>query len=254
MIGLCKESEKSADFCIAPDMMGKEPAMTQILLIDDDTTLSGMLTEYLVGEGFDTTAIFSGEDGLRAMSAASYDAVILDVMLPNMNGIEVLRRIRQTSSIPVIMLTAKGDDVDRVIGLEVGADDYVSKPYYARELVARLRAVLRRQAGNAQTAEGEISAGGLTLNSGRREVHFEGVMMDLTVAEFGMLEVLLQARDLVATKDRLSQKALGRRWQPYDRSVDVHIGRVRKKLCTASGGAVEIETVRGVGYRIRVRP
>jgi two-component system, OmpR family, response regulator len=228
--------------------------MPQILLIDDDATLSGMLVEYLTGEGFSTTASFSGEDGLRAISAVSYDAVILDVMLPNMNGIDVLRHIRQTSAVPVIMLTAKGDDVDRVVGLELGADDYVAKPYYARELVARLRAVLRRQDKTPPQAGGEIIAGDLSLHSGRREVSFKDSVLTLTAAEFDMLEILLEAKDLVATKNQLSQKSLGRKWQPYDRSVDVHIWRMRKKLNIASNGAIEIETVRGVGYRLRTRP
>jgi len=148
--------------------------MLHILLVDDDAELSGMLTEYLTGEGVETTTANNGEDGVTAALSGKFDAVILDIMMPGINGVEVLRRIRQTSSIPVIMLTAKGDDVDRVVGLEMGADDYVAKPYYPRELVARLRAVLRRQASTEDKTDTGLANGELTLHPGKRDVRWKG--------------------------------------------------------------------------------
>jgi two-component system OmpR family response regulator len=224
--------------------------MTHVLLIDDDAALSGMLTEYLAREGFETTAAFNGENGMEIVAANRFDAVILDVMLPSMNGIEVLRRIRQASDIPVIMLTAKGDDIDRVVGLEMGADDYVAKPYHARELVARLRAVLRRQSANLRET---LTIGLIQLCPLKREAQFSGQPLDLTLSEFDLLEALMRAREAVATKDDLSITVLGRKRQPYDRSVDVHVSNLRRKLAGVSDGKVEIETVRGVGYRIRTQ-
>ena len=225
--------------------------MTSILLTDDDTALSGMLSEYLDGEGFHITTAFNGKDCISAIATGQFDAVILDVMLPDMSGIEVLRHIRQSSAVPVIMLTAKGDDVDRVVGLEMGADDYVAKPYYARELVARLRAVLRRQNQGSNPHSTELASGQLSMNVQRREARYAEHLLELTVSEFDLLEALLRSRDQVATKDDLSTSVLGRRRQPYDRSVDVHVSHLRKKLNAASGGQAEIETVRGVGYRLR---
>jgi two-component system OmpR family response regulator len=227
--------------------------MTNILLIDDDLELSEMLTEYLAGEGFETTTVLNGSEGAAAAVSNLYSAVILDVMLPGMSGTEVLRRIRQTSSVPVIMLTAKGSDIDRVVGLEMGADDYIAKPYYPRELVARLRAVLRRQAQNdAQSRNAALAE--LYFSKTRREVSWNAVPIELTATEFNMLEALLRAGETVATKEDLSRSVLGRDHEAYDRSVDVHVGNLRRKLLAASGGKLEIETVRGVGYRLRPRP
>ncbi len=224
----------------------------RVLLIDDDAELSAMVAEYLAVEGFETKVVYNGEDGVTAALSGDYDAVILDVMMPRLSGIEVLRRVRQTSSIPVIMLTAKGDDVDRVIGLEMGADDYVPKPYYPRELLARLRAVLRRAPGPAaRRTSDELSAGRLTLWPLQRRVERDGQPVDLTVSEFNLLEILMRAGDEVASKDELSMQALGRRHEAYDRSVDVHMSNLRQKLNLEPGADVEIETVRGIGYRLR---
>ena len=228
--------------------------MLHILLIDDDAELSGMLTEYLTGEGVQTTTAFNGEEGLTAALSGKFDAIILDIMMPGINGIEVLRRIRQTSTIPVIMLTAKGDDVDRVVGLEMGADDYVAKPYYPRELVARLRAVLRRQPSPDDKSDAGLGIGELTLHPGKRDVRWKGTLFELTASEFNMLESLIRAGNVVTTKEELSLTALGRTWESYDRSVDVHVSNLRKKLAAVSGGQVEIETVRGIGYRLRQKP
>jgi two-component system, OmpR family, response regulator len=224
-----------------------------ILIVDDDPALSEMLTEYLAGEGIKTTAAFNGPDGVNAALSGQYDAVILDVMLPGMDGNEVLRRIRQASAVPVIMLTAKGGDVDRVVGLEMGADDYVAKPYFPRELVARLRAVMRRQREAApQPANPSLKIGTLELSPGKREVTWKDKPFELTTTEFDMLECLMRGGEIVSSKEELSLKVLGRPREIYDRSVDVHVSNLRKKLAAASQGALEIETIRGVGYRLRV--
>ena len=224
-----------------------------ILLVDDDPALSELLTEYLAGEGIQTTAAFNGPDGANAALSGRFDAVILDVMLPGIDGNEVLRRIRQSSSIPVIMLTAKGGDVDRVVGLEMGADDYVAKPYFPRELVARLRAVMRRQ--RDQPGGSQVwRAGPLELSPGKREVRWNGAAFELTTSEFDLLESLMRGGDNVSTKEELSLRVLGRPRESYDRSVDVHVSNLRRKLSAASHGLAEIETIRGVGYRLKVAP
>jgi len=225
----------------------------KVLLIDDDTALSGLITEYLAGEGIQTTAVYTGVDGERAALAGGFDAVILDVMLPGIDGNEVLRRIRRTSNVPVIMLTAKGGDIDRVIGLEMGADDYIAKPYFPRELVARIRAVLRRHNG-IEPKRDYLTMDALEMSVGRRDILWRSKPFDLTTSEFDLLEVLMRAGDLVSTKEELSLKVLGRPRQVYDRSIDVHISNLRKKLSAVSSGQMEVETIRAVGWRLRVRP
>jgi two-component system OmpR family response regulator len=228
-----------------------------ILLVDDDPALSDMLGEYLAGEGIRTTAAFNGPDGVAAALSGQYDAVILDVMLPGIDGNEVLRRIRQSpapaSAVPVIMLTAKGGDVDRVVGLEMGADDYVAKPYFPRELVARLRAVLRRQRDPAPPPAAVLTMGRLALSPGKREVLWDGAAFELTTSEFDLLEQLMRTGEMVSSKEDLSLKVLGRARESYDRSVDVHVSNLRRKLSVASRDAAEIETIRGVGYRLKVQ-
>ena len=228
--------------------------MTEILLIDDDSELSGMLTEYLAGEGVTTTTVAQGGDGVVAATSDRFQAVILDVMLPGMSGIEVLREIRRKSAVPIIMLTAKDSDIDRVVGLEMGADDYIAKPYYPRELVARLRAVLRRQAPDNPKGERKAQIGGLSFSRARREAAWHGTAIELTATEFNMLGSMLEAGETVMTKDELSREVLGRARAPYDRGIDVHISNLRRKLAAASAGALEIETIRGVGYRLKAQP
>jgi two-component system OmpR family response regulator len=213
-----------------------------------------MLTKYLAGEGISTTAVFNGPSGVTEAITGKYDAVILDMMLPGMDGIEVLHRIRETSDVPVLILTAKGGDIDRVVGLEVGADDYISKPYFSRELVARLRAVLRRQQRPDRDRDRTRVLGQLCLSPGKREVSWAGQVFELTTSEFDMLERLMRTAENVSTKDELSKEVLGRRRESYDRSVDVHIANLRKKLTLRTAGGVEIENIRGVGYRIKLQP
>lgn len=222
----------------------------RVLLIDDDAELSAMVAEYLAGEGFETRAVHNGEDGVAEALSGDYCAVILDVMMPRLSGIEVLRRVRQSSQVPVIMLTAKGDDIDRVVGLEMGADDYVPKPCYPRELLARLRAILRRAPAPEAPPQrpDQLSAGRLVLWPAQRRVEQAGAALELTASEFNLLEILMRSGEEVASKEQLSLQALGRHHEAYDRSVDVHMSNLRQKL---NGSEVEIETVRGIGYRLR---
>ncbi len=235
--------------------MSTNSAGARVLLVDDDVDLSTMLRQYLENEGFKVTVDFNGKQAVAGATSGAYDAVILDVMLPTITGIELLRRIRKESTIPIIMLTAKGDQVDRVIGLELGADDYLPKPYYAPELVARLRAVLRRRDGVGVDAnqEPEIALHELRVNAPARRVTWRGTPVQVTTTEFNLLVALLQSGDRVATRDQLSRNVLGRPWESYDRSIDVHVNNLRQKLLIASEGGLEIETVRGVGYRAKAR-
>ncbi|WP_294901037.1 response regulator transcription factor [Tatumella sp. UBA2305] len=225
----------------------------KILLVDDDHELGTMLSQYLEGEGFATELVTTGKEAICSATSGQYSAMILDIMLPDMSGIDVLRQIRQRSRLPVIMLTAKGDNIDRVIGLEMGADDYVPKPCYPRELVARLRSVMRRIDEQPAPAEKKdiLMRGELTLNPATRATAWKGEAFDLTASEFNLLELLMSASDRVVSKDELSEKALGRQREAYDRSVDVHVSNIRQKLSKLTNDQLNIETVRSIGYRIR---
>lgn len=224
--------------------------MPRILVVDDDVEHVRMLSEYLCAEGFAVDAVHNGADALEAALSGNFDAVILDVMLPRLSGTDVLRTVRLTSHVPVLMLTAKGDDIDRIVGLELGADDYVAKPFLPRELVARLRAVLRRQGGTAHGAgEAILTNGRIVVEPDKRQARVDSAALDLTVSEFNVLVALLRSVDKVVSKDELSIQALGRNRAPYDRSVDVHVSNLRQKMA-AAGAAHGLETVRGVGYRI----
>ncbi|MBL8265441.1 response regulator transcription factor [Steroidobacter sp.] len=226
------------------------PTSQRVLLIDDDAELSRMLKQYLAGEGFEMSSAADGEEGVQAALSGQFDAVLLDVMMPRMNGIEALRRIRRVSDVPVIMLTARGEGLDRVAGLETGADDYIAKPYYPLELVARLRAVLRRHPKPARPDKpSSLQLGNLELSVAQRRVVSGSTAIDLTATEFNVLEALLRSGDAVISKDELSMQALSRKREPYDRSIDVHVSNIRQKL-TAAGATAQIETVRGIGYRI----
>lgn len=229
---------------------------SRVLLVDDDVELSNMLRQYLETEGFRVKSNFTGQDIDVPGLATDFDALVLDVMLPQTNGIDLLRRIRHDSDIPIVMLTAKGDELSRVLGLELGADDYVAKPYYPPELVARLRAVLRRRTQEQQSRDGKpsFSVAGLHVDVLAKRASCNDRLLSLTATEFKMLVALMQLGDAVATKDHLSLTVLGRNRESYDRSVDVHVGNLRQKLMAASLGAIEVETVRGFGYRLREVP
>lgn len=228
--------------------------MTKVLLVDDDTELCALQAEYLRAEGFEVCAEHDGERGAVAALSGAHAIVVLDVMMPGISGIEALRRIRQSSRIPVIMLTARGDDIDRVLGLELGADDYVPKPCTPRELVARIRAILRRS-GSEQAARGPQAAmtiGALCVRPEQRRAEWAGALLDLTSTEFNLLDVLVRSAGSPVSKQDLSLKALGRPLARYDRSIDVHLSNLRAKLGQLGDGRSPIQTVRGIGYQYLV--
>src|SRR5256712_2523126 len=225
--------------------------MTRVLLVDDDAELAELVGEYLAREGFSLEAEVDGTRAIDRAVAGDHQLVVLDVMLPGVNGFDVLRSIRASSHIPVLMLTARGDEVDRIVGLELGADDYLSKPFNPRELVARIRAVLRRTQPETRVA-GEradrLTVDDVAVDIGRRLVRRGGVPVELTAVEFSLLELLMRAAGTVVRRDDLARGALGRSLLPFDRSIDVHVSRVRKKLGPRPDGGERITTLRAVGY------
>ena len=221
-----------------------------ILLADDDVELSGLLKEYFESEGFEVRLAHDGAAALDAAREPGLDLVVLDVMMPEMSGMDVLKELRKESRLPVIMLTARGDDMDRILGLELGADDYVPKPCNPRELLARIRAVMRRVGGAPES--GTIRVDDLELNQGSRSLTKSGEAVDLTSTEFSLLLELLQHRGEVVSKRDLYVSALGREPVAHDRSVDMHVSNLRRKLGTDPRGENRIETIRGIGYQYRV--
>ncbi len=221
--------------------------MTRLLLVDDDIELSDMLAEYLGAEGFEVRCAASGDAALAVLAEQVFDLVILDVMLPGRDGFEVLKALRRTQDVPVLMLTARGDDIDTVVGLELGADDYLSKPCSPRVLVARLKALLRR-AQQPATA-GRYELGDLMLDARARRVVLGEQDVELTGAEFNVLQCLVAEAGSVVDKEKICREALGRPLMPYDRSVDVHVSNLRRKLGPLPGGGTRIKTVRGAGYQ-----
>lgn len=224
--------------------------MKRILLIDDDVELLAMLQEYLRQEGYAVDLAHDGEQGLAAALAGGHDLAVIDVMMPGMSGIEVLKGIRAASRLPVIMLTARGDDMDRILGLELGADDYVPKPCTPRELLARIRAILRRLE-NSRAEEGPalLAVGALTLWPAQRRAEWQGAPLELTSSEFNLLEVLLRHAGRPVSKIELSQQALGRPLERFDRSIDVHLSSIRHKLGVRADGRSYIQTVYRLGYQ-----
>jgi len=227
--------------------------MERVLVIDDDIELCELVAEYLEPEGFSVDVAGDGLEGVERALADTYAIIVLDVMLPSINGFEVLRRIRAKSRTPVLMLTARGADVDRIVGLELGADDYLPKPFNPRELVARIQAILRRTQGtplhHASTTSSVIfTVGDVRLNTGARTVHRGGEFVELTTAEFDMLATLLAKAGRVVSREELAEAALGRPLAPLDRSVDMHVSSLRRKLGSEVGGVERIKTVRGTGY------
>jgi len=224
--------------------------MDKILIVDDDEELCELVSEYLTVEGFDVKCANDGEEGLNQALSDEYDLAILDVMLPRMNGFDVLRKLRETSKLPVLMLTARGDDMERIVGLEIGADDYLPKPFNPRELAARLRAILRRATTrNDENGSGEnLDVDGIQISPASRAAVLDGIDLNLTSVEFELLRVLLSEAGKVVKKEDLSQRVLERDLSPYDRSLDMHISNLRKKLGARGNGTERIKTIRSVGY------
>lgn len=223
--------------------------MTNILLADDDARLSELVIEYFEGEGYQLRHAWNGEEALAMLAEQTPDIVILDVMMPKLDGFETLKQIRNHSSLPVIMLTAKGDDIDRILGLEMGADDYLSKPFNPRELLARIKAILRRASNEKEHDPlGDIEVADVLVRRRDRTVLLQGEPVELTTSEYALLETLIQEPGRVLTKQELSEQALGRPLTLYDRSLDMHISNLRKKVGLLDNGEPRIKTVRGVGY------
>jgi two-component system, OmpR family, response regulator CpxR len=236
------------------DSMGPPPptSAVRVLLVDDDDELAELVGEYLAREGFVLEAEGDGARGVSRALSGQYQLTVLDVMLPGVSGFDLLRQIRATSRIPVLMLTARGDDVDRVAGLALGADDYLSKPFNPRELVARIRAILRRSEPNGrglgERAPERLVIDDVVMDLGTRVVRRAGTTVELTAVEFSLLELLLREAGTVVRREDLARGALGRDLLPFDRSIDVHVSRVRKKLGARADGGERIVTLRAVGY------
>ncbi len=224
--------------------------MNKILIIDDDEELCELVSEYLGVEGFEVETVNDGESGLKRALSGDYDIVILDVMLPKMNGFDVLRSLRSASTLPVIMLTARGDDMERIVGLEIGADDYLPKPFNPRELAARLRAILRRAVSDTDDGDPDdkIDVDGVEIVASARTATCDGSNLNLTSVEFELLRELLREAGKIVKKEDLSEHVLERKLSPYDRSLDMHISNLRKKLGSRPDGSERIKTIRSVGY------
>lgn len=220
--------------------------MNRVLIIDDDVELCDLLAARMNGEGFEIEAVHEGNRGLERALSREHSLVVLDLMLPGMGGLDVLRCVRQQSPIPVLVLTARGEDFDRILGLEIGADDYLPKPFNPRELIARIRAILRRTSRDA-TGTLPFAVGDIRLDRAAREVRLQGRLLSLTSVEFALLEMLLQHVGRIVTREELTEAVLGRKLGPFDRVIDVHVSNIRKKL----GDSQEVEhikSIRGSGY------
>jgi two-component system response regulator CpxR len=226
--------------------------MHSLLLADDDTELCDMLVQYLEAEDFAVTAVHDGEAALAEARSGRHELAVLDIMMPRMSGLDVLRELRRESQLPVLILTARGDDVDSIVGLELGADDYLPKPASPRVLVARIRALLRRATASVPaeaTAPVNITLGDLDIHAGARSVELNGSPVPMTSTEYSLLEYLARGAGRVIDKEELSQQVLGRKLEAYDRGIDMHVSNLRRKLGPLPGGEERIKTVRGVGYQ-----
>lgn len=219
-------------------------------MIDDDTGLCELLSEYLTAQGFEIQSVHDGEQGLKLAQANDYALILLDVMLPTLDGFEVLKQLRQTKLTPVIMLTAKGEDFDRIFGLELGADDYIPKPFNHRELLARVKAITRRiehiNSLNVATTS-KLLVNGITVNLAAREASIESSTLTLTGTEYEILTLLCKNAGEVVSKEQISEEVLGRRLASFDRSIDMHVSNIRKKIAEHIPGE-RIKTMRGTGY------
>lgn len=223
----------------------------RILITDDDVELAGLLRDFLARDGFEVALAHTADEALAMLRREAFDALVLDVMMPGRSGLDALRELRRESALPVLMLTALGEDVDRIVGLELGADDYLPKPCNPRELAARLRAILRRVRGEGSEATGDFRNGPIWLRATSRSVSMNGTPVNLTATEFDLLALLLSEVGRVVSKDRISQQVLGHPLGPFDRSIDVHISNLRRKLGEAADGASPITTIHRSGYLLR---
>jgi two-component system phosphate regulon response regulator OmpR len=221
---------------------------TRVLLIDDDVRLVAMLGDYLRSRGYQVDVCGDGEAGLVAQARGDHDAIILDVMLPGIDGLEVCRRLRARCQVPILMLTARGDDMDRIVGLELGADDYLPKPFNPRELLARLAAILRRARGAAGQADAVLRIGPLEIDRASREVRVRGQRRELTGRQFDLLLLLAERAGRVQTREQLMDALKGEEWDSVDRSIDVHISRIRQLIEEDARHPRLVQTVRGAGY------
>lgn len=225
--------------------------MDDVLLIDDDVELCSMLTDYLARHGFRIDAVHRGDDGLVAARNRSWSMVLLDVMLPGLDGFEVLKQMRTSSAVSVILLTARGEDVDRIVGLEMGADDYLPKPFNPRELLARMRAILRRSSvADPRPEPTVLTVDGLILDPAARRARYHGRELELTSVEFALLESLMRSPGKVVAREELAEAVLGRKFSPFDRSLDMHISRLRKKMGGEGAQDTLVKTIRGAGYQL----
>lgn len=229
-----------------------ESVAGRILVVDDDAELCKLVSRFLGSEGYFVQTVQASGLGVERALSDTYDLVVLDVMLPDMDGFEALRQIRAKSTTPVLMLTARGDDPDRILGLEMGADDYLTKPFITRELLARIRAILRRTSSTktnvAFSGAASIQIGDLELNPGARTVRCGSITLNLTTVEFDLLERLLRSAGSVVGREELTKDVLGREFSPYDRSIDTHVWSLRKKVGNTPSGTERIKGIRGVGY------
>ena len=225
----------------------------RILIVHDDVPLAGMLVELLAGENFQSAHASNGAAALACLARRSFDLLILDVMMATMDGLELLRRLRKEANIPVLVLTALADEKDRILALELGADDCLVKPFSVRELVARLRAILRRSA-NGRPDSAPLALGALAIYPATMSATLAGVPVRLTTAEFMLLEALARSAGRIQSRETLTYQALGRPLEPFDRSIDTHISNIRRKLCLDPGRGIEIKSSRGHGYVLTVAP
>jgi DNA-binding response OmpR family regulator len=227
----------------------RKRSVQKILVIDDDIELCELVAEYLEPDGYKVEAVHDGAEGVARALSGEHSLAVLDYMLPGLNGFEVLRQIRAQSRVPVVMLTARGDDMNRIIGLQIGADDYLPKPFNPLELVARINAVLRRSSAEPDQVKLEvIAAGDIEMDNRTRTVRRNAETVELTVVEYALLEKLLSLRGRVVTREELVKDVLHRALSPFDRSIDTHVSNLRKKLGHEINGVERIKTVRGVGY------
>jgi DNA-binding response OmpR family regulator len=229
----------------------------KVLIVDDDKKLQKILKEYFEEDEFLVVSMYDGVDCIEVINSESPDIIILDIMLPGCNGLDVMREIKKKHNVPIILLTAKGDETDRIVGLELGADDYLPKPFNPRELLARMRAVMRRNAFDEGSdkyfpEDSNLKISNITLNKSKQTVIVGFKEIELTATEFKILEIMMRNKNIILSRDRLMNLALGKDFMAFDRVIDVHVSKLRSKLCAESGSPQCIKTVRGTGYMFAV--